>query len=108
MAARDADEIEALLNKAQLAAGVVRRLDEVVAKEDLKQRGLIQSMSFPGLPDREHIEIINLGFKFEHDGPDVPGPAPWKGEHSLSVLEELGYSEEERTKLVEAGVIAQK
>ncbi len=108
VAARDADELEKLLNDAQLAAGVVRRLDEVVANGELKERGLIQSMNFPGLPDSEDIEVINIGFKFEHDGPEVTGPAPWKGEHSLAVLEELGYSEDERAKLVETGAIAQK
>lgn len=107
VAKRDADELDRLLNGAQLAAGVVRNIDDVVRDEELKARGLIQSVEVTGLPSKENVEVVGLGFRFEHGGPEVPRPAPWSGEHSTEILRELGYDDNACEQLMATGAVEQ-
>lgn len=106
VARRDVDELEALLVRNDVSAGVVRNLEEAVADPDLRSRGAIQALPIPGFAGGS-AEVVGLGFQFEHDGPEIKAPPPYIGQHSAEVLAELGYSRGEVDELLVRGAVTQ-
>ncbi|GGF59130.1 CaiB/BaiF CoA transferase family protein [Alteromonas lipolytica] len=107
VSSRTAAELDKLLNDARLPAGIVRQLDEVVDDPDVRERGLIKPITVPGLPNNENVAVVGLGFQFEHDGPEPSRPAPWCGEHTFEIMQELGYSSEQCAQMRNDGVVEQ-
>lgn len=104
-AKRDADHWEDVMNKQGLAAGVVRDVASVLQQEDLHERQTFLPINVPGLPDKEDVTIVNVGFRYDHDGPSTTLPPPRKGEHSEEILAELGYSKTQRDALLATGAV---
>jgi len=85
-------------------AGLVRKLDQVFADEQVRARNMVWEMDHPSAG-----RIRTLGFPIKFDGGPGDGagakPPPTLGQHSDEVLLELGYSESDIKAFREDGVI---
>ena len=93
----------ALLHEADVCAGPVLDLDEVVRDPQLVQRGLFTTVEHPKLGPMTMQNVIptlsETPGRVEHPGPEL-------GEHNHAIyVEELGLSEEELARLQAEGAI---
>lgn len=101
-AALDKFDVSALLQAAGVAAGPVLMADELLADEQLAHRELFDQIEFPDLGPLPIQRYVSAKF----DGVGVPAraPAPGLGEHTDEVLEALGFSAAERSRLRDAHI----
>ena len=89
-------EAEARLRAAGLGFNEVMPLERVLDAPQARQPGKLREVDYRGL----HFEVP----EFPGQRDITPGlPPPEMGEHTLDLLDELGYSAAERAALVEAG-----
>jgi crotonobetainyl-CoA:carnitine CoA-transferase CaiB-like acyl-CoA transferase len=74
---------------------------DVVASEQTKALGMLQSLTHPRIPD---LELPALPLSFDGERATHRLPPPLVGEHTAEVLGEVGYTEEEIEELAAAGV----
>ncbi len=104
MCTRTATEWERLLAD-QVPAARVRDLDESLASEQVRRRGVLQTA--PAVPEAgADVMVPAAAVAFADDGPAVDRPPPLLGEHSMDVLAEAGIDETEAAALVRDGVVA--
>jgi crotonobetainyl-CoA:carnitine CoA-transferase CaiB-like acyl-CoA transferase len=96
----DARHWEERLSAAGIPCGMVRDVAEAVSLPGLDDRSLRLPLHIPSLPEREDVHIVNAGFLFGTDRPHVDEPPPRLGEHSETILEELGFSAAERQSIL--------
>ena len=89
---RDAEEWEALLSRAGVPCGMVRDVGEAISLPALEARSLRIPVQIPGLPEREDVEVLNLGVLSAQDGTDRLEAPPKHGEHTQEILDWLGES----------------
>lgn len=82
----------------------VRTLPEVVEDEQLKLRGVFETLPSPLDPDKE-ITVIKAGFVTDADGPAVRSGPPRLGEHTALLLTELGYADADIEAMRSEGII---
>jgi crotonobetainyl-CoA:carnitine CoA-transferase CaiB-like acyl-CoA transferase len=99
-ATQPAEVWERQLSAAGVPCGMVRDVGEALSLEGLEDRGIRIPMHVPGLPERQNVDIVNAGFKFSQDSPDIDRPPPSLGEHSEEILESLGFGAEERREIL--------
>lgn len=99
------EELEHLLLEARVPAAAVRSIDEVVELPQIEARSMLTE-SYNTEVDKP-VHIAALPFKFESDGerPGFSSPPPMKGEHTVDVLKEFTYSQDQIETLRSAGVI---
>jgi crotonobetainyl-CoA:carnitine CoA-transferase CaiB-like acyl-CoA transferase len=100
---RNRDELGAAFDAADVPAGPIKAVDEVLADPHTLARGMVASFSHPKIGE---FPCLPVPFKFDGwDDPEVGRP-PLLGEHTESVLaERLGYSSERIAALKEAKAI---
>jgi benzylsuccinate CoA-transferase BbsF subunit len=99
-------EAAALMQRLQAAgveAGVVQSTDELLADPQLAHRGHFVRLAHRHLGE---LAFEHYGLIFSESPRRIETPAPDLGEHTLSVLGEIGYGEDELRALVAAGVLA--
>jgi len=99
-ATQPAEIWERQLSAAGVPCGMVRDVSEALSLEGLDDRDIRIPMHVPGLPHRQHVDIVNAGFKFSHDSPHIDQPPPKHGEHGESILESLGFDAAERREIL--------
>jgi len=72
-------------------------LDETLNEEQIKLRNGVQQIADNPAGSPGMVPVA--GFSFAHGSPSVDTAAPKLGQHTSEVLTELGYSDEEITKL---------
>jgi crotonobetainyl-CoA:carnitine CoA-transferase CaiB-like acyl-CoA transferase len=85
---RKAAEVEALLADAEVPATMVRNLAEITSHPHFQDRALFLNARMPGRDDP--ITLLGTGFEMQGE-PLGLGSIPLLGEHTESVLANLGY-----------------
>ena len=104
MATRTAAEWEDHLQARHVPAARVRRMEEALADPQLATRGVLHRHT--GASGVEGIFWVPLAaFKFAHGGPRIDTPPPALGEHTDTILHELGYDPDAIAALRAEGVV---
>ena len=104
LATKTASEWEELFIEAGLPAARVRTLNEALKSEQVHNRSVIGS--FPSkIAKRGVLNPTMAGFVCSEDGPSITTAPPEHGEHTRSILQDIGYSLEAIDDLTERGVI---
>jgi crotonobetainyl-CoA:carnitine CoA-transferase CaiB-like acyl-CoA transferase len=85
-------ELLAELDRIDVPAAKVQRIDEVIADPQIQARGMIQEQDHPVLGK---IRLPNLPFRFSGFDTTIRQVAPELGEHNASIAASLGFSEAE-------------
>jgi crotonobetainyl-CoA:carnitine CoA-transferase CaiB-like acyl-CoA transferase len=101
---KTADEWAKQLRAAGLPAERVLRLDEAMAQEQLKHRGVFHTIAkMPGL--EKDVTLPVASFTYAHGGPSIRSAPPKFGEHTDEVLGGLGYAADDIKALRKEGVV---
>lgn len=90
---KKAATLEPELANAMVPAGRVRDLKDIIDDKHFDERDTFIRVNVPGL--QQEMRACGTGFSFAHDGPLATGNVPTLGEHTDSVLDELGFSASE-------------
>ena len=82
-------------------AGPVWTLPEALAHPQVADRGLIQTQRVGD----EDLQVVGVGAKLDGVAPSVDTPPPTLGEHTIDILTELGYDNEQISTLKQEGAI---
>lgn len=82
----------------------VRELPEVPKDPQFEDRNAFVTLPSP-LAEGESITVAQAGYVMNEDGPRTTSPPPHLGEHTVEVLESIGYAGDEIEKLRNAGTV---
>ena len=89
---RTSSEAIAELATARVPAAPVLRAGEALAQPQVMAMGLVEPVSYPGVPTE--VPMIRAPIRLSASDKGAPSRAPQVGEHSNAILAELGYNEE--------------
>ncbi len=92
----------AQLNEAGVPCGPIYRMDEVFADPQVKHIGAAAEVSHPRLGK---FKVLAQAVKLSRTPAAIVSTTPEIGEHTQEILEELGYSAAEISKLKEKGAV---
>src|SRR5688572_29923833 len=95
------DELEKGLMEAGVPCAKVNNFKEVFEHPQIVARNVVTTVEHPRLGT---MKVTHNPVLLDHDGPDVPRPAPMLGEHSQAILTEVGYDAATIDELVSSGV----
>ncbi len=104
-ATRSADAWEQRLSAADVPAGRLRDVADILAHPHIDTREVLHEIAdMPGVD--QPVTVPGVGFKLADSGQKVTAPPPRLGEHSREVLARFGYSAADIDALAAEGVIA--
>ena len=104
MKTRPAQDWEDLINEAGVPAARVRRVDEALREPQVASRGVLrENEGVPG--ENTPLKTPAAAFGYLHDGPKLHSPAPRLGEHTATILGEIGYDADSIAALNRKGVV---
>jgi crotonobetainyl-CoA:carnitine CoA-transferase CaiB-like acyl-CoA transferase len=105
LAGRSAREWERRLGAANVPASAVLSVPEALAQPQLAHREFLKT---PGVPAgfSEPLTVFGPAYRASEDSPDVDRPPPGVGEHSVEVLREFGFGDDEIERLRAGGAVA--
>jgi crotonobetainyl-CoA:carnitine CoA-transferase CaiB-like acyl-CoA transferase len=101
---RTAQEWEDYLQANHVPAVRLRHMAEIIRDPQIATRKIIHRHdSVPGV--KGEVTVPLAAFKYEHGGPSIETPPPRLGEHTDSVLKDLGYTEADIAAMRAGGVL---
>jgi crotonobetainyl-CoA:carnitine CoA-transferase CaiB-like acyl-CoA transferase len=97
-------EIEEKLVAAGVPCGRLLNVGEVSTDPQVKHRGLIEEMDYPGIG---RIKTVKTPIIVDGELPETRRRAPLLGEHTIEVLKEIGYTDSQIDELIKKGVVVQ-
>jgi formyl-CoA transferase len=91
-----------VLNAKGIPSGEILSLEAALSSEQVKHREAIADVDVSGLGV---VKLFNLAAKFSKTPGRIDAPPPRLSEHTQVILDELGYSAEERKVLAEKRVV---
>src|SRR5712692_317670 len=89
IADRDREELLKILAEADVPATPVNTVDQVMNDPQTAERGIVQRVMHPKLGE---IPVVGTPLHFSRMSPGVRSAAPIRGEHTDTVLADLGYT----------------
>lgn len=102
-AARTRGEATAALERARIPVGPVYQLDEVLSDAQVQARGLFQNLSFAG--SSKPAPLARPAVRLSETPGELRHGAPTLGEHTDEVLNELGFTADERARFRSEGAV---
>jgi crotonobetainyl-CoA:carnitine CoA-transferase CaiB-like acyl-CoA transferase len=99
---RTTAEWVARLGEAGVPAGPISRISEVMADPQVLHREMVVEVRHPRAG---RVRVNGVPLKFSETPGAVRTPPPVLGEHTATILDELGYSAAEAAALREAGAV---
>ncbi|SEN25096.1 formyl-CoA transferase [Mesobacillus persicus] len=90
--------------QAGVPAGPINNFGEAMNNEHYLARDMVKELEHPVIGK---MKVIGSPTKFSDTPAEIKTPAPLLGQHSETVLQELGYESERIQKLIDRGVIKQ-
>lgn len=90
------------LDAAGIPGGPLYTYDQALASEQVKARSMVVEVDHPRIG---RMKTIGVAPKMSASPFQITRPAPWLGQHSAEVLQEMGTPAEEIDKLFVAGVV---
>lgn len=101
---KSAAKWEILFAEANVPAGPVLDVPEIVVHPQLESRKLIKRFTdVPGVG--RDVAVSRLGFRLDNGQPDVDSPPPTLGQDTNDVLRRVGYSLDEVQRLRATGIV---
>ncbi len=102
LAGRSRAEWQGVFEAARVTCAPVQDIGGLLASEQLRALRVIVPVPHPLIPE---FRAVRPPFAMSGTPPSVGGPPPRLGEHSVGILREIGYGDEQIRRLVESGVI---
>ncbi len=92
-AVRSSEEVLAAMEEARLPAGPIMSPQEVLEDPHIETKGLFQAIDYPGLD--KPAPIMQTPVELSETPGEIRHRAPTLGEHTNSIMRELGYQQAE-------------
>ena len=99
------DEVAKRMDKTGAPYGIVRTLHDAVKDHNVSARGMVLQVDGK---QNERIAVIGSPLHFSEADSGPKGPPPLAGEHSRTILGELGYTDTQVSHLLEARTVVQQ
>ncbi|WP_053362993.1 CoA transferase [Bacillus sp. FJAT-27251] len=100
----DAKHWIAKCEEAGVPAGPINHFGEAVNDVHYQARDMIKELDHPLIGK---MKVIGSPTKFSETQAEINSPAPLLGEHSETVLQEIGYSSDRIKRLIDKGIVKQ-
>ncbi|RZI50272.1 CoA transferase [Aeribacillus pallidus] len=96
------DEWVDMLESAKIPCGPVNKLSDILNDAHIKEREMVVEMEHPSLGI---LKMLGVPVKLSRTPGRIKTVPPAQGEHSETVLKQMGYSEEEIETFIKEGII---
>ena len=100
---RTTSDVVTLLDGAAVPCGPIHDVGEVIADPQVADQHLVRTAPHATLGE---VQVTGMPYHFDDAAPEIRHGPPVLGEHSIEVLRDLGYAEEDVQALLESGAIA--